>query len=310
MLVQRTLKRMVNMKGTGLHSGQPVTVQLVPAPAGNGIVFQRTDLEGQPVIPAAYDRVVDTRLCTTLGMGEVRVATIEHLMSALYGVGVDNVQVRVDGPEIPILDGSSQPWIQAILEAGTRRQQRCRRLMVVRRAVTVRDGDAWARFEPSSRFRISARVDYDHPLISRHLFTFDFSELDFVQKIASARTFAFKREVEALRSMGLALGGSLDNAIVVDDFSILNPDGLRFVDEFVRHKVLDAIGDVALAGEKLVGHLVLHRSGHALNNQLLHAVFADARNYRLVSTERQSALPAHGVELPETQTGLPTAVGA
>ena len=310
MLAQRTLKRAINVTGKGLHSGRPVHVRLVPAPAGNGIVFQRTDLEGAPTVQAAYDRVVDTRLCTTLGLGEVRVGTVEHLMSALYGIGVDNVQVLVDGPEIPILDGSSQPWIRAILEAGTRRQQRCRRLMVVRRAVTVRDGDAWARFEPSSRFRISARVDFDHPLISRHLFTFDFSELDFVQQIASARTFAFKREVEALRSMGLAQGGSLENAIVIDDFSILNPEGLRFADEFVRHKVLDAIGDIALSGEKLVGHLVLHRSGHALNNQLLHALFADARNYRLVETERQSALPAHGVDLPEAETSLPTAVGA
>lgn len=310
MLAQRTLKRAVSMTGNGLHSGRPVRVRLVPAPAGNGIVFQRTDLEGEPAIQAAYDRVVDTRLCTTLGADGVRVGTVEHLMSALYGIGIDNVQVLVDGPEIPILDGSSQPWIQAILKAGTRRQHRCRRLMVVRRAVTVRDGDAWARFEPSSRFRISARVDFDHPLISRHLFTFDFSELDFVQKIAGARTFAFKREVEALRSMGLAKGGSLDNAIVIDDFSILNPEGLRFADEFVRHKVLDAIGDIALSGEKVIGHLVLHRSGHALNNQLLHQLFSDARNYRLVETERRGALPAHGVEVPEAQTVLPTAVGA
>ena len=310
MLAQRTLKRAVSVTGNGLHSGSPVRVRLLPAPAGNGVVFQRTDLDGEPSIPAAYDRVVDTRLCTTLGTDGVRIATVEHLMSALYGLGIDNVQILVDGPEIPILDGSSQPWIRAILKAGTRRQHRCRRLMVVRRAVTVRDGDAWARFEPSSRFRISARVDFDHPLISRHLFTFDFSELDFVQKIASARTFAFKREVDALRSMGLAKGGSLDNAIVIDDFSILNPEGLRFADEFVRHKVLDAIGDIALSGDKVIGHLVLHRSGHALNNQLLHELFADARNFRLVETERRAALPAHGVEVPDAQTGLPTAVGA
>ena len=295
---QQTIKRSLSLTGVGLHSGRPVRISMKPVPANHGIVFVRTDVAGSPEIPAQYDRVVDTKLCTCIGADGATVGTVEHLMAALYAMGLDNLRIELDGPEVPIFDGSSQIWIEHLQQVGVKRLVEGRGAVVVRRTVEARNGDAFARLEPSSRFRVTASIDFDHPLISSQTFTFDFGRAGFINEIAAARTFAFKREVDALRSIGLAQGGSLCNAIVVDDFSILNPEGLRFSDEFVRHKVLDAIGDLALSGERLVGHLILNRSGHALNNQLLHALFEDARNFRRVGAGAGEIRDATPFELP------------
>lgn len=298
MIRQQTLAKSISVSGLGLHSGRVVCLRMTPAPVDTGIVFLRTDLARSLPIQARYDNVVDTRLCTCLGRDGVTVGTVEHLMSALYGLGIDNVTIDLDGPEVPILDGSAQGWVEHLLEAGQVAQRRSRKVLVVRRAVEVRIGDAFARLEPSSRFRVSASIDFDHPLISRQSFSFDFGRAGFIEQICKARTFAFKREVDYLRGQGLAKGGSLDNAIVVDDFSILNAEGLRYQDEFVRHKILDAIGDLALSGEQVIGHLRLERSGHALNNLLVHELFSDPRNFRRIAADQPDSQFDEGFALP------------
>jgi UDP-3-O-[3-hydroxymyristoyl] N-acetylglucosamine deacetylase len=300
-IAQKTIRQTICVTGVGLHSGEPVTLRMVPAAVGTGIVFLRNDLDRAVPIEARYDRVVDTRLCTVIGRDGATVSTVEHIMSALYGIGIDNLVIDLDGPEVPILDGSASVWVREIEAVGTVSQRRAKSVVVVKRAIEARLGDAYARLEPSSRFRVTANIDFDHPLISRQEFTFDFGHTSFVEQIARARTFAFKREVDTLRANGLALGGSLDNAIVIDDFNILNPDGLRYADEFVRHKILDAIGDLALVGEQVVGHLILHRSGHALNNLLVRELLSDARNFRRVVASEPETLPAIGVEWPVWQ---------
>ena len=297
MIRQKTIGRSISVNGIGLHSGQPTTLRMTPAAVGTGIVFLRNDLDRSVPIEARYDRVVDTRLCTCLGRDGVIVSTVEHLMAALYGLGVDNLMIDLDGPEIPILDGSSQGWVDHLLEAGLVEQRRARKVLVVRRPIEARIGDATARLEPSSRFRVTASIDFDHALISQQTYSFDFGASGFVKEISKARTFAFKREVDFLRSQGLAQGGSLDNAIVVDDFSILNPDGLRYRDEFVRHKILDAIGDLALSGEQVIGHLILNRSGHALNNRLVHELFSDERNFRRIAAAEPQDLQEQAVSI-------------
>ena len=300
MMKQTTIREAVGVDGVGLHSGAPVCVRLLPAASNTGVVFVRSDLPGAPSIPARYDQVVSTQLCTTLGEGAATVATVEHLMAALYGMGVDNVIVDLNGPEVAILDGSAEVWVQLIESVGIHELKSPRRVVVVKRSVEVRDGDAVARFEPSSRFHISAEIDFDHPLISRQRVHFDFSRRSFASRVGSARTFAFKEEVEALQVMGLAKGGSLDNAIVIDEFSVVNPEGLRYNDEFVRHKVLDAIGDISLAGEMIVGHLIVERAGHGVHCKLLDALFADERNYRRVAAAGELA-PGRHAELYSAQ---------
>ena len=302
MIRQKTISRSISVTGIGLHSGRPVTLRMTPAAPGTGIVFLRNDVDRSLPIEARYDRVVDTRLCTCIGRDGVTVGTVEHLMSALYGLGVDNLMIDLDGPEIPILDGSAKGWVEHLLEAGLVNQRRARKVLVVRRPVEVRLGDATARLEPSSRFRVTASIDFDHALVSRQTYSFDFGAAGFVEEICKARTFAFKREVDFLRSQGLAQGGSLDNAIVVDDFSILNSDGLRYSDEFVRHKILDAIGDLALSGEQVIGHLILDRSGHALNNRLVHELLSDERNFRRIVAAEPHGVEDHAMTLPAMVT--------
>lgn len=278
--VQHTLKTVISCAGTGLHSGRPVTVTLHPAPAGQGIVFHRTDLGVS--IPARFDRVVDTRLCTVLGLDDARVGTVEHLMAALAGAGVDNATVAVDGPELPVLDGSAEPWIFLLDCAGLLAQSAPRPVIDVLRTVRVEDGDAFAELRPgSSGLELALCIEFDAAAIGRQACTFRLgcSPGEFRRELAGARTFAQRHEIDGLRRLGLARGGSLDNAVVVDGADVLNPTGLRMQDEFVRHKLLDAVGDLALAGGLLQGRFVGHKSGHALNNRLLRALFADDRNW-------------------------------
>jgi UDP-3-O-[3-hydroxymyristoyl] N-acetylglucosamine deacetylase len=279
---QRTLQRAASIEGVGLHSGQRVTLRLIPAPVEHGLVFVRTDLPDRPTIPVRSEYVVDTSLATTLGHGSARVGTVEHLLAALSGLGIDNLRIELDGPEVPIVDGSAEPFARLINEAGIRAQEEYKQFIVIKRSVTVVDGDKHATFSPSRRFRIDCTIDFKHPLISDQQFTLEFSDRSFVREVARARTFGFLRDVDRLRQMGLARGGSLDNAVVVDDFSILNPEGLRFPDEFVRHKLLDALGDVALLGKPVIGAMTAYKTGHALNQRLVAKVLSDPQNYDVV----------------------------
>jgi UDP-3-O-[3-hydroxymyristoyl] N-acetylglucosamine deacetylase len=294
---QRTLAQPVHCQGLGLHSGAPVNLSLLPAPVNHGIIFVRTDTQRPVSIPALTEYVVDTSLATTLGREGVKVGTVEHLMAALAGMGLDNVRVELDGPEVPIMDGSAAPFASLISEAGVREQEEPRRLLVIKKHVSVVDGDKEASLSPSNRFRISCSIDFKHPLITEQSFELEFSDRCFAREISRARTFGFLRDVEMLKKMGLARGGSLDNAIVVDEFSILNPDGLRFPDEFVRHKILDAIGDISLFGRPVIGHLKAFKTGHALNQKLVKAVLADPSSYELVPARKHLELPE--LRLPE-----------
>jgi UDP-3-O-[3-hydroxymyristoyl] N-acetylglucosamine deacetylase len=284
---QRTLAAPVSCTGVGLHSGAPVHLRLVPAPVDTGVVFVRTDLPVPVSIPALSEYVTDTTLATTLMHRGAKVATVEHLLAALAGLGIDNVRVEVDGPEVPIMDGSAEPFAALVREAGVREQDEPKSFLLIRRAVTVRDGDKEATLEPADSFRVSATIDFRHPLISGQAMEVSLSEHTFSREIARARTFCFRRDVEAMQRMGLARGGSLENAIVVDEFSILNQDGLRFPDEFVRHKVLDAVGDLSLLGRPVVGHLRAFKTGHALNQKLVRAVLADATQYEVVRARKR-----------------------
>ncbi len=304
MISQHTLKSIAHVTGVGLHSGEKVQLWLRPAAPDSGIVFHRVDLDPPVSIPASPEAVRETRLCTGLERDGVRIATVEHLMSALAGLGVDNVHIDVDGPEIPIMDGSAAPFVMIMLEAGLEAQPAPRRFLKVLKPVEVREGDKWVRLEPYPGFRLEFSIAFDHPAISasQTRAVVDLSEHAYPRFVARARTFGFVHEVELLRELGLAQGGSLDNAIVLDEYRILNPEGLRFPDEFVRHKILDAIGDLYLAGHPLLARYVAHKSGHALNNQLLRALMADRSAWELTTLERDE-VPAL---LPALATGAAT----
>lgn len=299
-LRQRTIATEVRCSGIGLHSGAPVTLTLKPAPANHGVTFRRVDVAGSREIPAHADYVVDTSLATTLGRDGVRVGTVEHLCAALCGLGIDNLQVELDGPEVPIMDGSAAPFAYLIRTAGIAVQNRPKNFLVVRREVTVRDGDKVASLSPARQFTVTCTIDFKHPLISDQSYKLEFSDRSFTREISRARTFGFLRDVEALKKAGLARGGSLENAIVVDDFSILNPDGLRFPDEFVRHKILDSMGDLFLFGMPVIGHLRASKTGHALNHKLVTQVLSDASAFEVISAETSEIerldlkLPAFG----------------
>lgn len=294
---QRTLQRAVSCSGVGLHTGQRVTLRLVPAPVDHGLVFVRSDLPEKPSVPARGEFVTDTALATTLACGAAKVSTVEHVLAALSGLGIDNARIEVDGPEVPIMDGSAAPFAQLIRDAGVRDQTQPKVFLVIRRAVTVTDGDKSASFLPDRRFRIECTIDFKHPLISDQQFAVEVDDRLFLKEVAPARTFGFKRDVEHLRRLGLAKGGSLENAVVVDDFSILNPEGLRFPDEFVRHKLLDALGDVALLGRPVIGLLSAYKTGHALNQKLVAKVLSDPSNYALVKARGTGALSWDDAEL-------------
>ncbi len=293
MLKQRTLKKEVSATGVGLHNGEKVTLTLRPADIDTGIVFKRTDLPGAPIIRATPDAVRDTRMCSALEQNGARVATVEHLMSALAGLGVDNIIIEVTASEIPIMDGSSGPFIFLLQSAGIVEQNAPKKFIRIIKVVEVRDGDKWVRFEPYHGFKMDFTIDFAHPVFeqSGNNVKIDFKDNSYIKEISRARTFGFMHEVEYLRANGLARGGSLDNAIVLDEYRILNQDGLRYADEFVKHKVLDAIGDLYMLGHPLLGSFVAHKSGHGLNNQLLRALLADASAWEYVTFDKLEEAP-------------------
>lgn len=276
MIGQRTLKNVIRATGVGLHTGEKVFLTLRPAAPDTGIIFRRVDLPEPVDIPAKAGNVGDTRLSTTLEKDGVKISTVEHLLSAFAGLGIDNAYVDVSAPEVPIMDGSAGPFVFLIQSAGVEIQAKPKRFIRITKPVEVMDGDKYARFEPFEGFKVGFGIDFDHPVFSQeHRFaTIDFSSTSFVKEVSRARTFGFLREIEYLRANNLALGGSMDNAIVVDDFRVLNEDGLRYEDEFVKHKILDAIGDLYLLGHSLIGAFSGYKSGHALNNKLLKKLIA------------------------------------
>lgn len=271
MIGQRTLNNTIRATGVGLHSGEKVYLTLKPAPPNTGIVFCRTDLDPVVEIPALAENVGETTLSTTLIKDGVRVDTVEHLLSAMAGLGIDNAYVELSAAEVPIMDGSAGPFVFLIQSAGLQDQPVPKKFIRIKRKVMVSDGDKWASFEPFDGFKVSFTIDFDHPVFKDRVqeACIDFSSTSFVKEVSRARTFGFMRDIEYLRSKNLALGGSMDNAIVVDDYRVLNEDGLRYDDEFVKHKVLDAIGDLYLLGNSLIGAFKGHKSGHGLNNALL-----------------------------------------
>jgi UDP-3-O-[3-hydroxymyristoyl] N-acetylglucosamine deacetylase len=271
MIKQRTLKAIVRATGVGLHTGTKVSMALRPAPIDTGIVFCRSDLPGNPAIPAHALNVTNTTMATVIEKDGARVSTVEHLMSALYGMGIDNAFIDVSAEEVPIMDGSAGPFVFLLQSAGIEEQPAPKRFVRVLQSLEVRDGDKWARFDPYNGFKVNFEIEFNHPVFKKRAQTasMDFSTTSFLKEISRARTFGFMRDLEVLRSKNLALGGTMDNAIVLDDYRVLNEDGLRYEDEFVKHKILDAIGDLYLLGRSLIGEFSGHKSGHALNNQLL-----------------------------------------
>ena len=301
---QRTFRQRVSLEGVGLHSGEQVRVTVAPAPADSGIIFARDGVE----VPALAQFVVDTTMNTSLGKGGVRIGTVEHLLAALAGCGIDNARLEVEGPEVPIMDGSSAPFVDLVRQAGIHELRAARRFLLMRKSVTVNEGDKHARLSPArGRFAINYTIDFRHPLISDQSFKLELTELSFRKDIARARTFGFKRDVERLHKAGLARGGTLKNAVVVDDFNILNPEGLRFPDEFVRHKILDSLGDLSLLGMPVIGQLTAVKSGHALNHQLVRKVLSEAGAFQVVQPRaadelhelQERLLPVLGLEEPQ-----------
>ena len=293
MLKQRTIKSLVKTVGIGLHSGRKVTLTLRPAPVDTGIVFTRVDLPEAVEIVASASAIGDTRLASVLQKDGARVSTVEHLMSACAGLGIDNLYVDVDAEEIPIMDGSAASFVLLLQSAEIEQQSAPKRFIRVKKAVEVREGDKLARLEPFFGFKLAFTIDFRHPAVDKtgQTFAIDFADTSYVREIVRARTFGFAHEVEALREMGLARGGSLDNAIVLDEHRMLNNEELRYGDEFVRHKILDAIGDLYVVGHPLIGAYIANKSGHGLNNQLLRALLADQEAYEMVTFERVEDAP-------------------
>lgn len=293
MIRQRTLKSLVRTTGVGLHTGCKVEMTLRPARPDTGIVFRRLDVEPPVEIPVSPERVTDTRLCSALERDGAKIATVEHLMSALAGLGVDNAYVDLTGPEVPILDGSAAPFVFLIQSAGLEDQPAARRYLRVRKTVRVEEGDKWAQLSPYEGYRLSFRIDFEHPVLQRsgQEVSIDLAEQSYVKEVSRARTFGFMRDVEHLRSSGLARGGTLDNAVVMDEYRVLNEGGLRYADEFVKHKVLDAVGDLYMAGHPILGAFTAYKSGHGLNNRLLRAWLADATAWEWASFPDEATTP-------------------
>ena len=297
MLAQRTLKTLTKAVGVGLHSGQRVELTLRPAPPDTGIVFRRVDLPEPVDIPVRAESVTDTRLASTISAGQAKVHTIEHLMSACAGMGLDNLYVDITAEEVPILDGSASSFVFLLQSAGIAEQALPKRFIRVLQPVEVREGEGaslkWARLEPYHGYRLSFQIDFRHPAVDStgQQVVFDMSEGVYARDIARARTFGFTRDVEMMRANGLALGGGLDNAIVMDDYKVLNADGLRYDDEFVKHKILDAMGDLYIVGKPLLAAYSAFRSGHAMNNQLLRALLARPEAYDIVSFDSPAKAP-------------------
>ena len=293
MIRQQTLKNTIRATGVGLHTGDKVYLTLHPAEVGTGIRFRRTDLDNPITIQATPENVGDTMLSTTLVQGNIKISTIEHLLSALAGLGIDNAIVDVNSAEIPIMDGSAGPFVFLIQSAGVVEQDSPKEYIRIKRNVRVEEGDKWAEFQPFDGFKVTFTIDFEHPAFADHLktATMDFSSTSFVKEVSRARTFGFMKDIEFLRENNLALGGSLDNAIIIDDDKVLNEDGLRYADEFVKHKILDAIGDLYLLGYSLIGEFNGHKSGHSLNNKLLHALLADKEAWEIVTFDDENDAP-------------------
>ena len=293
MIRQRTLKNVIRATGVGLHTGEKVYLTVRPAPANAGIVFRRVDLDPVVEIPAGADKVGETTLSTTLVQDGVKVGTVEHLLSAMAGLGIDNAYVELSAPEVPIMDGSAGPFVFLLQSAGIKEQDAAKKFIRIKKEVTVREDDKVATFKPFDGFKVTFSIEFDHPVFEERnqVTSIDFSSTSFVKEVARARTFGFMRDIEFLRSQNLALGGSVDNAIVVDEYRILNEDGLRYDDEFVKHKMLDAIGDLYQLGHSLIGEFVGHKSGHALNNALLRELLKQEDAWELVTFEDAENAP-------------------
>jgi UDP-3-O-[3-hydroxymyristoyl] N-acetylglucosamine deacetylase len=298
MIRQRTLKNVIRATGVGLHTGEKVYLTLRPAPVDAGIIFRRVDMEPPVEVKAKAENVGDTTLSSTLVDGEVRISTVEHLLSALAGLGIDNAYVDLSAAEVPIMDGSAGPFVFLIQSAGIVEQEAPKRFIRIKRTVRVEEDDKWVQFDPFNGFKVSLGIDFDHPVFQgrRQTSEIDFSTTSFVKEVSRARTFGFMSQLETLRARNLALGGSLDNAIVVDDFRVLNEDGLRYEDEFVKHKVLDAIGDLYLLGHSLIGAFSGYKSGHGLNNRLLRTLLANQDAWELVTFEDPKEAPISYVQ--------------
>ena len=294
MVNQRTLKNSVQATGVGLHTGERVNLTLSPAPANSGIIFRRVDVVPVVVIRAEAHAVHDTRLSTCLEVNGTRIATIEHLMSAFAGLGVDNAFVDLTSAEVPIMDGSAGTFIFLLQSAGIMEQSAAKKFIRIKKIIEMKDGDKWVRFEPFNGYKLNFTINFSHPVFAstkQHV-TIDLGEHSYIKEVSRARTFGFMHDVENMRAQGLALGGNLDNAIVMDEYRVINPDGLRFEDEFVKHKILDAIGDLYLLGHPLIGAFSGYKSGHALNNALLRTLLADEQAWEFVTFNKTEEAPA------------------
>jgi len=293
MIKQRTLKNTIRATGVGLHTGEKVYLTLRPAEPNTGIRFRRVDLADPVIIEATPENVGETTLSTTLVADGVKISTIEHLLSAFAGLGIDNAIIDVSAPEVPIMDGSAGPFVFLLQSAGVQEQESPKHYIRIKRSIRVDEGDKWAAFNPFDGFKVTFTIDFEHPAFEEHVktATMDFSSTTFVKEVSRARTFGFMKDIDMLRQNNLALGGSLDNAIVVDDDKILNEDGLRCADEFVKHKILDAIGDLYLLGHSLIGEFTGHKSGHGLNNKLLRALLADTDAWEMVTFDEEADAP-------------------
>ncbi len=281
-LRQRTVASEISCTGIGLHSGKKLKLTIKPTPPDSGITFERVDISPCSIVKASFDNVIGTNMATTIGFNGYSVSTVEHIMAAFFGMGIDNALVQIDGGEVPIMDGSSAPFVFLLKNAGVTVQNSNKKFLVVKKPVKVEDGNRSVHLYPSNELKITYKIDFNHPLIKDQTYELSFSQSSFIQEISKARTFGFLKDVETLQNNGLAQGGSLDNAIVVDEFRVLNEDGLRYKDEFVRHKILDFIGDLAIIGHIPIGHFVVKRSGHTLNQQLLRKFMAQEKYWEVV----------------------------
>ena len=292
MLKQRTLSSKIRASGVGLHTGKKISLTLNPAPSNSGIVFKRTDVKSAP-IKASLENVFDTRLSTSLSNNEIKISTVEHLLSALAGIGIDNAIVELDGPEVPIMDGSARPFVFMIQSAGIQEQSEAKRFIKIKKTIEVKQDEKWAKIEPFDGFKVAFTIDFDHPAFSEtsQSSEIDFSSVSYLSQVSRARTFGFAKDIELLRKNNLALGGSVNNAIVIDDYKVVNEEGVRFQDEFVKHKILDAIGDLYLLGHGLIGSFSAYKSGHHLNNLLLRELINNIHAWEEVTIQNDSESP-------------------
>ena len=292
MLKQRTLSSKIRASGVGLHTGKKISLTLNPAPSNSGIVFKRTDVKSAP-IKASLENVFDTRLSTSLSNNEIKISTVEHLLSALAGIGIDNAIVELDGPEVPIMDGSARPFVFMIQSAGIQEQSDAKRFIKIKKTIEVKQDEKWAKIEPFDGFKVAFTIDFDHPAFSEtsQSSEIDFSSVSYLSQVSRARTFGFAKDIELLRKNNLALGGSVNNAIVIDDYKVVNEEGVRFQDEFVKHKILDAIGDLYLLGHGLIGSFSAYKSGHHLNNLLLRELINNVHAWEEVTIQNDSESP-------------------